>query len=256
MSVGSNHLELKLLKEEPHQLILAYQGLIDIIIKQFIRNNCFGYYEFEEVKQRVNEELLNKLPKIQSQYSGKSLLKTYFSVVIRNICNGLIRKREDNQFVPLNDVDIGKSDDDVINTILFQEEINKLKFAINLYYCQKEKLLLCLKLKYRMPFDFKDFKGAFRQITMKDFELFKQKIHPYNENPDIVLLSVLTDIFNKLESKNNTPDALRKWLKQKINELIDVLNGSPPTSKYNEETLQILFEKAFYNETEIKQKVY
>jgi len=66
---------------------------------------------------------------------------------------------------------------------------------------------------------------------------------------------VLTEIFNKYENKNNAPDTLRKWVKFKINELIDVLNGSPPASKYDEETFQILFEKCFYKEKTISKIV-
>lgn len=256
MTEGTNHKELKLLRDVPHQLILEYQSLIDIVIKQFIRSGSFSFQEFDEIKQQVNEELFRRLPKIQAQYRGESLLKTYFSVIIRNICNELIRKRVTTQFISLHGINIEQSSDEVMTSILIKEEIIKLKAAMNFYCEKKAKLVLCLKVKFRMPFDFKDFKDTFPQITIEDFESFKLKTHPYHEKPEIVLLSVLTDIINKFEMKNNTPDALRKWLKLKIDELIDVLNGNPPTSMYNEETLQILFEKSYYNQKGVPDKIY
>jgi RNA polymerase sigma factor (sigma-70 family) len=252
----ANEKDLLLLKEEPHLLILSYQTLIDIIIKQYMSNGSFNYHEYYDIKQQVNEILINRIPKIQAQFQGKSLLKTYFTVIIRNICKELIRKHKDLQLTTKDFYCIENATDDIINPILIKEEVNKLKVAINLYFKQKAKLILCLRLKYRMPFDFSDFIDAYPQMTIRDFDFFTQKIHSYQDNPDIVIFSIFNDIVNRFEAKNNTPDALRKWIKLKINELIDILNGNPPLSKYDEETLQILFEKAYFKKEGILNSVY
>ena len=100
-----------------------------------------------------------------------------------------------------------------------------------------------------MSVGFNDFIAVHPNITVFEFQQFMVRIAPYNDNTDVEIFSALTEILNKHENKNNTPDAMRKWIKQKINELIDIMNGDPPDSNYNEETIQILFEKCFCQET-------
>jgi hypothetical protein len=248
MSYDINQKDIELLKNNPHQLILELQGLLDIIINQFIRSGKFNFTEHDEIKQQINEELLNRISKIQNQFQGKSLLRTYISVVIRNICNEIIRKRGNTNFVSYEEIIINKTSNETMNSLLFEEEMDRLKKALGFYYKQKSKLILCLKLKFKMPFEFIDFRNVIKDITQTEFEIFIHNINPYLNCPDIVIFAALTDIFNKYENKIIMPDTLRKWIKLKINELIDILNGSPPASKYDEETLQILFEKCYYIE--------
>ena len=47
------------------------------------------------------------------------------------------------------------------------------------------------------------------------------------------------------ENKSNSPDATRKWIEIKINELIDIMNHKTRTSNYDKETFRILFESLF-----------
>jgi hypothetical protein len=255
MSLDKNQKDIELLRNNPNQLILELQGLIDIIINQFINYQRFNFIEHDEIKQQINEELLNRIPKIQCQFQGKSLLRTYLSVVIRNICNEILRKGEKAKYITYDEIIINEASSETINSLLFEEEMVRLKKVLGLYYKQKSKLILCLKLKFKMPFDHEDFRNVYKEITQLEFEKFIHYVGSYKDCPDIIIFTALTEIFNKYENKNNTPDALRKWVNLKINEIINVLNGSPPASKYDEETLQILFEKCFYKEEVISKIV-
>ena len=255
MFYDTNQRDIELLKNNPYQLILELQGLIDIIINQFIRYGRFNFAEHKEIKQQISEELLNRISKIQSQFQGKSLLRTYISVIIRNICNEIIRKKGNINFISFEEINVNMASSETINTLLFEEEMDRLKKAMNFYYKQKSKLILCLKLKFKMPFDHEDFKSVFKDIARSEFEKFICLVNPYEHCPDKAIFIALTDIFNKYENKKNMPDTLRKWINFKISELMDVLNGSPPSSNYDEETFQILFEKCFYKE-EISSKVF
>jgi DNA-directed RNA polymerase specialized sigma24 family protein len=249
MSLVSNQHEVELLHSDPNKLILSYQDIIDIILSQFIRSNSFRAVDREEIKQQIYEELLKRLPKISCQYEGKSLLRTYFTVIIRNICNEILRKKEKNHFVNIDEIKLNYSHNDTLTSLLIAEETNKLKKAIELNCKKQQKLLLCLNLRFRMQIDFMVFKNTYESISLADFNSFMQHISPYNESSDILIFSALTQIDNQYNQKNNTPDALRKWTDLKIKELINILNGEPPASKYNEETFQILFEKAYSKET-------
>jgi len=256
MSYDLNQQDIELLQNNPHQLILNSQKLIDSIINQFIRGGHFRFEELCEVKQQVNEELLNRIYKIRNQFQGKSLLRTYLSAIIRNVCNDILRKKVRIHYIQLNESPVNQSITEIIYNLVLEEEMDRLQKAIRLYYKQSWKLLLCLKLRFKVPFSYEDFKNVNNNITQIEFNWFVQKVSPYQDNPDTVILSALTEILNKCENKNNTPDALRKWIKLKINELIEILNGDPPTSHYNEETLQILFEKCFHDEREMMSKVF
>jgi hypothetical protein len=55
----------------------------------------------------------------------------------------------------------------------------------------------------------------------------------------------LNRLFNHEDGKVTQADAFRKWFKARMRELVALLNGDPPRSNYNEETLQILLEKYF-----------
>ena len=109
---------------------------------------------------------------------------------------------------------------------------------------------------FRIPFDVQDFKIVFEDISDDEFTSFVQQVNPYQACHDITILNALIPLFNKYENKNNSPDALRKWIKQKIVEIIDLLNGKSSSSRYNEETLQILFERCFSCEKDVMSKIY
>jgi DNA-binding protein YbaB len=249
MFKDQNQKYVELLNSEPQQLIIFLQELIDIIVHQFIRAGKFRFEDKNDIKQQVNEELIKKIPRIQSQFQGRSSLKTYLSVIVTNICNDIRNCNNKITHVSISESITQDFDAKFFEDLLIKEEIKKLKNTLTLYPKQKPRLFLLLKLKFRMPVIFNDFNAVHPDITTIEFERFMAQIAPYNDNKDIEIFSALTKILNKHENKNNTPDAMRKWIKQKIYELIDIMNGNPPVSNYNEETIQILFEKCYSHET-------
>ena len=255
MSYDFNQQDIELLNKNPHQLILNNQKLIDTIICLFIRSGQFRPEEYDEVKQQVNESLLKSISNIRNQFQGKSLFKTYLSIIIKNLCKEILRKKNKPHYILLDDIYVQYAHAEAINSIVFEEEMTRLQKAIELYYKQKWKLLLCLKLKFKMPFNYNDFSNMNKGISKDEFDNFVQRVMPFQDSPDVVIFTALTDIINRYENKNNSPDALRKWIKSKIDELIDILNGEPPTSHYNEETFQILFEKCYHDEKEMVSKI-
>jgi hypothetical protein len=244
--MDKNQNDIFLLNNNPNQLILELQDLIDIIVYQFIRSGYFNYNEKQDVKQQINIELFNRVDTIQIHYKGKSLLRTYIGVVIRNICNEILRDKKKSKYILVeNNLNFeGRYDD--IDPLIMDEEMSRLRKIIELYFNKKYKLILCLKLKFKMVIELDDFRNINKNITPAEFGEFIDLINPYMDCPDNTMFMGLTLILNKYEHKDNTPDSLRKWVTDKINELIDILNGNPPTSNYNKESFQILFEKCYY----------
>ena len=255
MSHKLDQRNIELLKNDANQLILESQGLIEASINYFFKSIRI-IEEREEIRQLINEELLFKIPQIKQQYKGKALFKTYLISVIRNICLKIITKREKVKYVCYTDLNICEPEKDILNNLFFQEEITRFYKILELYHKHKKKLILCLTLKFRIPFDIQIFITTFGTIKQEEYNTFVQQIQPYHDCHDVSIFAALTPIINSYENKNNTPDALRKWIKLKINELIDFLNASPSSSNYTEETLQILFEKCFCNEKDVMTKVF
>lgn len=254
MSLDVNQNDIYLLKNNPNQLILELQELINVIIFQFIRSGYFNYDEQQDIKQQINLELFNRISNIQKQYQGKSLLRTYITVIIRNICNEISRNRKKTKHIIFEDNLKYEECFENIDPLIMEEEIVRLRKIIELYFRQKYKLILCLKLKFKMLIDLNDFKNINEDITQYEFEKFIGFINSCSDYRDNEYFMRLTSLINKYEHKDNSSDSLRKWVTDKINEIIDILNGYPPTSKYDKETFQILFEKCYYKEYKLISK--
>ncbi len=243
-----NKKDLLLLKSNPNQLIVELQDLIKIIVSRFIKTRQIKYAELEEFKQQINIALFKKIPIIQEQYQGKSFLRTYMSVIIRNICNEILRNKNSPDYLFVENYLFFEKGYEDIDPLILKEESLRLKKIIELFFIKKDKLVLCLKLKFKMRVDFEDLKKINSNITQVEYEKFLEFINFCSECPDNVIFAQLSTILNKYDNKVNSSDSLRKWTTDKINEIIKILNGNPPTSNYDKETFQILFEKSYFNE--------
>ncbi len=88
MSSNGNQQDVKLLREQPRELIIKYQDIIHIIVKKYIASNMFLASEYEDIVQTVNEDLLSKSERIREQYNGMALLRT----VLFSHCSELLFK--------------------------------------------------------------------------------------------------------------------------------------------------------------------
>ena len=77
MSRNGNQQDVRLLREQPRELIIEYQDIIQIIVKKYIVSKMFHASDFEDIVQAVNEDLLSKAERIRDQYNGIALLKNW-----------------------------------------------------------------------------------------------------------------------------------------------------------------------------------
>lgn len=250
----SNTILVRRFTENPRQFIVDIQDVIESVILGFVRTGKFGAGEKKEVQQQVNEVLLNRIGRIAQQYKGNAQIKTYFIAIVRNICNDLVRQRVRMPvLISLDHTVINSGNNATISRLLIAEESARLEKIINLYYKQKDKLRLCLRLKYRMLYSFEDFTDYNGSVQQTDYACFNRMVEPYPECTDQKIFTALSIVFNTCERQGIEPDSLRKWVNTKISELIEILNEYPHSSNYNEDTLQLLFEYSYCGEFE-KQK--
>jgi RNA polymerase sigma factor (sigma-70 family) len=241
-----NDKDIGLLRSDPHTLILKYQETVKIIVKKYILAGVFRASDFEDIVQEVNMALLAKIPAMQLQYNGTSLFKTYFSVIVRNIC--MKEHAKTNREVKIEQEDITGFIDraHVEEKIVLEKEIQRFRAILSLYYRQRPKLLLCLKLRYRIPLTPEDINLWNPKCSFSDREMLLENFGSnFDRKDDVEIYKIITPVMNKNEKKSNSIDAVRKWTDSKISEIIQLLNGNPKKMNYNEDTLKTLVDDFF-----------
>ena len=241
-----NDRDVELLRTDPRTLILKYQETIKIIVKKFIRDGFFKAPEFDDVVQDVNLALLGKIPSMQAQYNGISLFRTYFSVIVRNIClkyrqniDRIIVAEEDENVSIETPVSIGED-------FVLKDEARRLRTILILFDRHLPKLLICLKLHYRIPLEEKDVILWYPRCKKADVEMLMSHFSRVFESmTDSEIFEIITPIMNENEGKKNTSDAVRKWTDSKIHEIVRLLNVKPHETTHNEETIKILIDDYF-----------
>jgi RNA polymerase sigma factor (sigma-70 family) len=225
---------------------VKYQETVKIIVKKYIQSGLFKAIEFEDIVQDINAALLAKIPAMQSQYNGKSLFRTYFSVIVRNICLKEYRRSWKDGGIIHEEVRSVFEESPVEKKDVFEQEVRRFKTILSLYDKQRPKLLLCLKLFYKIPISSEDIRLWYPGCDDEDHALLMQYFgSSYHQMSDLDIYRTVTPIMNKNEGKSNSVDALRKWTDSKVHEIIQVLNGNPKKANYGAETLKILVDDFF-----------
>lgn len=241
-----NDRDVELLRSDPQSLLLKYQETIRIIVKMYIDGGMFRALEFDDIIQEINVSLLAKIPAMQKQYNGKSLFKTYFSVIVRNIC--LKAHRKGQKSIDFLQEDLSKYF--VENThekrSVIEHEVRRFSTVLSLYDTQRPKLLLCLKLYFRIPVTSEDIRLWYPECNGEDqASLMAHFGLNYDQLSDINIYKIVTPIMNRNEKRSNSVDAMRKWTDSKVHEIIDLLNGRPKKTNHSVETLKILVDDFF-----------
>jgi|ERR1035437_3184124 RNA polymerase sigma factor (sigma-70 family) len=244
--------DIDLLYNDIDKLIEKYQSTIEIIINKFIRSGYMKYADKDDLKQDINEELLLKIPKIKNNYNGTCSLNTYISAIIRNICLEKIRKiqtatKKLGPEVITEQIIYNSAPDN----LAMADELDRLKVILVLFDKQKAKFELCLKLLFRIPVCEEDICNYLEINKLDDFKNSFEILNNENTLTDNHLYDILTKIFNKKEKKYNSSDAIRKWIKARIDETIYLMNGNPKRANYDKESLKLLVELYFYKKVEI-----
>ncbi len=253
MFMTSNDREIELLKSNPNALIVEYQDIITIIVNKFVSTGGIPLSDKNEFIQIVNERLLLSSEIISKQYKGISLLKTYFSTIIRNICLEEINKRKRHIFSELetsNHISLSE-DNNAEKEFYLNDEFDRLSKILVMFNTKMFKLILCLKVIYRLPIVVDDLKNYCSKLKVNEINKLIEAVDPVKIIPEFELFQILAPYINRCDENINQADTLRRWTKRKIDEIIETINGNPPRANYDKETIQILFEKYFSKKKEV-----
>jgi len=247
--VRNNEHDIKLLFNDPGGFIEAHQKTIHYVVNKFVYSGFFTYNDRDEVVQYVNEKLLtSKIEKMQKQYNGNYYVVTYLSKIIHNLCLEYSRKRRassrEENGIDIDNIDIPE-DENASQKILIEEEHQRLDAILSMYNKSRKRIEVFLNVFFGIGATREDIRALYPNASNDDIDLLLEQCNPtsdHDKKTDKELYQALTTFINKYDRKKNTSDAVRKWITSKMNEIIDLLNGTPKTANYDKETLKILFQ--------------
>ncbi|MCK9205446.1 MAG: hypothetical protein M0P58_13580 [Bacteroidales bacterium] len=243
--------------------LLPYLLLIrKIIYNLLIKPGYFPPAMADDLFQQVQELLLLRQDKILGNFLHKAKFETYLAAIITNLCYELRNKEWDRKLkIPVihpfswNDPSsspTGKLVDGALlpdDKLIIRETLLKLHLILQLFCKDRLKIIFCLKALYHLPVFFNnlDVNGIMEdekmQLSVHLANLNNRGDHITNRE----VYSDLTGIFKIVEKKDNSDDAIRKWIESRVREIIDLLNGNPAISSFEAETFQHLFELYCHN---------
>jgi hypothetical protein len=231
------------LLHDPQRLVVEYQGMIRAITCKYIETGMFGPEHLSDVIQAINAELLARIPRIQALFNGSTLVRTYVSAVIRNICLKLRKDGEYGTSTPTSEGEIVRGSSRVIDRYSIERARQVFRAILLQYDRHLPKLLVCLKLLFRLPLTKGDILAMYPQCPPRELRRIRARFgRNYAKVSDKEIFALLTPFFNMAEGKENSEDALRKWANTKVNEILDLLDDSFPGGCFDKESLNTLLE--------------
>ena len=246
VSKDQNTREVTWLQKEPEKLLAHYQYIIESTVSRFISRGFFRAEEKMEVVQEINVELLEKkMARMREQYNGSVYLRTYFSRIVYNSCLEIARGRKRQPQILSTELLAEETSAQLspIEALAIRDEMHRLEALLKgrrQYY----KLKLCFKLWVRSPLHREDWQFFDGPGTGSAIARLKEK----GNGPGLSekeAFGLANELFNLLEKKETGADSLRRWVQQQAAHFIELLNGEPPISRYDQETFKTLLRYYF-----------
>jgi hypothetical protein len=247
----------------PGDYFLPYKKMIETIIWfQLIEKGYYYYDEKDELAQRIYLDLLEREQKILGSFKNEAKFSTYLNTVVMNICRDLRKKKvtENTRYADTTregkDIifnSISSTDYSQDQLLVFEEYLKKLKIILSTYPKTRKKIFISLKALYRLII-------LISELTTADLIAGKHKIIQESllvlndfstDLTDQEIYRLITQIFNLIDDTIKSNDAIRKWIEDRIKEIILLLNGNPPEASFDKETFKFLFEYYCKNKEEM-----
>jgi DNA-directed RNA polymerase specialized sigma24 family protein len=248
----SNQEQYQLLLKNPQKLLSThiYQQKIKYVVSKFVRNGTCSIEDAADLIQDINRIFVEKqMQYIQNGYQIESaLLIAYFEKAVYNKCLDLVKSRHiqtQHQQEALSDLrffstGFANPEKSLINQEWLMAESHKINQYLRLMPKAQQKLMLLLKIYTRLILIEKDLKDYYQQITS---QLLNQALAffgiDYHQASDKTTFENICPIVNACEQKRNTSDAIRKWLEDRVKEMIQALNFNNKYT-YDKESLKNL----------------
>jgi DNA-directed RNA polymerase specialized sigma24 family protein len=246
-----------LLENYPQTVVLMYRTYI----KKFIKYRHPNTDEWEDIFQEVITRLISgKIYRIREKFNfsyyeetpggkKKSFFTSYLIVTVRNIYMDIIRERRVRPLTasglqPMDETVDVYENKQMLSKLIINEEFQRLRTILTLYYKSRPRLELCLKLKCRISLTGNDIRQCFPDCSPEEFHALSQD---FTGLRDKKMFDIVTPVFNRNECTENKSDTLRKWVSIKVDEITAHLNQSHGCEVYNSKNF-VDFVSLYYEE--------
>lgn len=237
-----NDIDIRLLWDDPGKLLIRYQPIIRMIVKNLAFQGYLPKRDINDLIQDVNRKLIERLPRIRDQYNYKSQFRTYFSVIIRNLCLEEFRKTK-LVAEPYSEIYEQTAAETSTDQLIIRQEYERLHRALRMFGRERHAVWIVLRCFADLPVSPEEFLG-FELDPDADIRLkLATDVNDTIQLQKRDKMEVLSTVFSQLDRKPRTADALRKWSSSRLDELVILMNGKPPRSAYTIDILFILIEK-------------
>ncbi|MEI6683532.1 MAG: hypothetical protein WCO44_12925 [Bacteroidota bacterium] len=247
---------------------LPYEQMIrSVIYKYLIETGYFPNEEADELYQEMALWMITRKDKILGSYKGLAKFSTYLYTIVYYKCLERMRTRVKEREREPGNLRYGNEDlatwfgniptNEIspMTRLILNEYSTRLSDILKTYRKKQHKISFCLKSLFRLLVAVTDlhyYKPD--EMAVSEIKRWIARLNILTDHlHDQEILALLTSIFNLLEDKQNSKDAIRKWMDDRQDEIIVLLNGNPPSASFTRETLQLLFEYYCKNQEQILQ---
>ncbi|MBO6516646.1 MAG: hypothetical protein JJ975_08850 [Bacteroidia bacterium] len=224
------------------------EELINLVASKFCRTYSVYPYEKEDLIQFMRLRYFEQFNTARNNYRKEARVKTYVCAVLLNFCREFRRANcsksiftESEGIQPEITAD-GEGELSITKKMVLKYELKRLGYVFKIQGSRKPKVVVALKAYYFIDVTHIDlFKYAQdMDLARYFFDLFSRLNGPRKN----AIISYLTKLFNRVEKKNSSEDATRKWVDRHIALVVKLLNTGGER-KHDKETLGILMELKF-----------
>jgi hypothetical protein len=241
-----NQEDLHLLYTDPGALMKKYLSLVDTIVQIHVTAGYIDQEEKQEYVHQILDEFIQRLPSIREQYNEKSMLRTYCAAIFRNLCRDSIRRGQRDVPVRIFNEPPERRITYItpLTELVIKQEVEFFGRAITLFGRKTIKVRLFLKAFYRLPLENKEVSDYLPDADLPELQAWINEIGRVEPEDDHGLYDVLIRLSLRAEGKRRTRDAVRKWIRARIVELVGLMNAARGT-QHTEETISLLAERYF-----------
>lgn len=243
----SNEKDISLLRNDQDKLLIRYQPIIRLIVNNLAFHGYLAKRDVNDLIQDVNRKLIERLPRISVLYNNKSKFKTFFSVVIRNLCLEEFRKLR-IVAEPQPEIYEQTATETSSDQLIIRQEYERLHRALRLFGSERPAIWVTLRCLADIPVSADELQGFELDPGNESRIQFAARINSTFQLQKREKMEALSVVFNQLDRKPRNADALRKWASSRMDELVVLMNGKPPKSAYTIDVLYILLEKTEFVE--------
>ncbi len=223
-----------LLNTSPKELIASdyFQKSISKVLNKLIRNGIVKRHEKEDFVQELNVSFIQKkIFEVQRNFKPSyGSLEPYLEMTIYRKALDIAKSERQKKLLfseQFQTIDFAGSESiSTENTEFITNELKRLEIYFQLFHDKKPKLILLLKLFARICLENKDLKDYYLLVSeAMTIELLLVFGVPYYDKLDKEIYQEILPLIQLAEKKSITSDALRKWINDRIGEIIKALNS-------------------------------